>query len=190
MSQKISEVATELRNALKKKLIVQFSRPFEPGTFVGYVMGVGPKFFVLASFGDGFAFEQFVCLRMKDVRRLECPAKRTAFYAAARRLRGDKLPRTPKLDLTDISSILHAAAPSLLAIHREKIDPDVCHIGFCLSDNKKFVELIEIDPDAQWESAASYYRLKDITRVDLPGPYEKALLAVGGYPEALRKKTS
>ena len=49
--------------------------------------------------------------------------------------------------------------------------------------------MLEIDPSAQWETEPTYYRLKEITRIDLPGPYENALLAVGGYPEALRNKT-
>jgi len=67
-------------------------------------------------------------------------------------------------------------------IHREQVSPDTCIIGRTTSDNNVHFEFLEIDPDGKWESEPSYYRLNQITRVDLPGPYEKALLLVGGEP--------
>jgi hypothetical protein len=148
MPNKPTKTEATLRTAHQQKLIIQFTRPFEQGTMCGYVMDVGRKFFVLASFGHGFELEQFSCLRIKDVRKLESPAKRAAFYATARKLRGDKFPRKPKLDLTDIVTLVRSTHPWVIAIHREKIDPTVCHIGYGLSDNKKFIEMLEIDPDA------------------------------------------
>jgi hypothetical protein len=188
MPKKISSLETNLLKAQKERLIVQFARTFEQGTFVGYVLGVGPEFFMLASLNDGFQFENYVCLRMKDVQRLNCPAKYAPFYLAVRKIRGDKMPRNLKLDLTNAATILKSAAPSLVTIHRETRDPNVCKIGFALSSNKTTLEMIEIDPNAQWETDPTYLRFKHITRIDLPGPYERALLSVGGYPEVFRKK--
>ena len=76
MSVRNSKLETQLREAKSRKFIIQFSRPFEPGTFTGYVMDVRPKFFLLASLDDAIQFEQYTCLRIADIRRLEAPAKR------------------------------------------------------------------------------------------------------------------
>lgn len=179
---KLSKISERLIRAQSEKLIVSFSRPFEDGRFTGFAMDVGAKFFVLASFNDAFEFDQFVCLRIKDVRRLQAPAKHAAFYVAARKLRGDKLPRKIGLDLTDATSILRSVNNSIVAIYREELEPESCNIGIGLSDNRKHFEMLEIDPDAKWDETPTYFRLKDITRIDLPGPYERALLAVGGEP--------
>jgi len=190
MPNRASRVREKLLTAQKKKIIVQFTRPFETGEFSGFVMDIGPKFFVLASLDDGFAFESYSCLRIKDVRRLQCPAKYAEFYTAARKLRGDKRPRKIVLDLSSIGSILTSAAPSLLTIHREKRDPDTCNIGYLVSHDEKTLEMIEIAPGAKWEAEPSYFSLKEITRIDLPGPYERALIAVGGYPEFFAGKSN
>jgi len=188
MSKREEKLRERLMQAQEKKSIISFSRGFEPGSFTGYVMALGPKFFVLASLDDGFKFENYVCLRIRDIEDLEAPAKYEAFYNDVRRLRGDKFPPSPKLDLTSAASILYSARKSLVTIHREKLNPDTCVIGYGLSDNAKILEFLEIGPDAKWDETPSYLRIKDITRIDLPGPYEEALLLVGGKPEALRKK--
>lgn len=188
MSKKNPGVRAQLLTAQKKKLIVRFSRPFESGTFTGYVIDIGPKFFLLASLNESLELENYTCLRTKDVRRLQCPAKYAEFYRAVRAKRGDKMPRKIKLDLTDSSSILESASPSLVTIHREKHSPDTCNIGYGISADKTTFEMIEIGPDAQWDSKPGYFRFKQITRIDLPGPYERALLLVGGFPDALLKK--
>ena len=178
----VTDRASLLRTAQRKKLIIKFARPFEPGTFTGYVLGVGPKFFLFASLSDGFEFEQYSCLRISDVRQLELPAKQAAFYTAVRKIRNDEMPPKIKVNLTDASSILHSTHHSLLTIYREQIDPGVCSIGKIMSFDKTYLKFLEIDPDAEWDSAPSYYRLNQITRIDLPGPYEKALLLIGGEP--------
>ena len=77
-------------------------------------------------------------------------------------------------------SIIDSLHRSLLTFHCENVSPDTCEIGKVMSANKSYVELLEIDPDAKWETEPSYIRLNQITRIDLPGPYEKALLLVGG----------
>ena len=178
-------VEAQLRMAQQKKLIVKFARPFEPGTFIGFVMDVGPKFFLLAVIKDGFAFEQYSFLRTKDIRNLEVPAKYSDFYKTVRVKRGDKMPPKIKVRLTDAESILRSQAGSLVAIHRERVAPETCHIGIVESGNATYVELLEIGPDAKWQTESNYYRLNQITRIDLPGPYEKALLLAGGEPNPI-----
>jgi hypothetical protein len=119
MPARTDKLRATLTTAQHKKLIVKFSRPFEPGTFTGYVMAVGAKFFLLAVLDDGLQFESYTCLRIADVQHLEAPAKHEALYKAARKLRGDKLPRKIKVNLTDAVSILRTLHPSVVTIHRK-----------------------------------------------------------------------
>ena len=171
-----------LLHAKQKKLIVNFSRPFEPGTFTGYVLDVAPKFFLLASLNEALEFEHYTCLRVADVRSLQLPAKYAAFYTKARKLRGDKIPKRIKVDLTDAGSILRSLASSVVTVHLEQVAPDTCNIGVVTGAGKNDFELREIQPGARWSKRPTYHRLKEITRIDLPGPYERALLLVGGPP--------
>jgi hypothetical protein len=181
-SEKAANVRKQLLTAKQKKLIVNFRRPFEPGTFTGYVIGVGPAFFLLASLGEGFEFEQYTCLRIADIRGIECPAEHTLFYTKVRELRRDKFPFKLKVNLADRISILDSLHRSLVTLYREQVDPNACNIGYLLSRSKTVVQLVEINPDAKWESEPSYFPINQITRIDMPGPYERALLSVGGEP--------
>ncbi|MCW5625804.1 MAG: hypothetical protein KIT73_13920 [Burkholderiales bacterium] len=53
-----------------------------------------------------------------------------------------------------------------------------------MATNRSQVALLEIGPDAEWESDATAFFLKNITRVNFGGDYESALYLVGGDPEA------
>jgi hypothetical protein len=92
------------------------------------------------------------------------------------------MPPRIRVDLSDISTFLHSVSKSLLTIHREQISPDTCEIGYALSSSDTVLEFLEIGPGAVWDSEPTYLRLNQITRIDLPGPYERALLLVGGDP--------
>jgi hypothetical protein len=180
----------KLLHAKDKKLIIHFFSRFEHGSFTGFVLDVGPTFILLASLDDACAFENYTCLRIQDVRKLQSPAKYSEFYIAARKAGHQRMPRRIKLDLTDAASILQSAAPSLVTVHRDKHHPGTCQIGYSLSDNGTHLEMLEITPGAVWETEPTYYRLKQITRIDLPGPYERALLLVGGLPRNPAKTRS
>jgi hypothetical protein len=180
---KRDRVTEQLQMAMKKRQIVCFSRPFGQGEFTGYVQSIGDKFFLLAVLDEAFEFLSHSCLRIQDVRKLQAPAKYEKFYKDARWARGDKAPPKIKVDLTDSAAILRTLHPSLVSIYREKIKPGSYIVGRTMSDDNKSFEFLEIGPDAIWETEPNYYRLKDITRIDLPGPYEKALLLVGGEPK-------
>jgi hypothetical protein len=180
---KRQHVLEQLEAALKDTSIIQFSRPFEQGTLCGYVQSIGTKFFLFALLNDGFEFVSHTCLRIRDVKDLQAPAKHEAFYKAVRKKRHDKAPPKIDVDLTDAASILRTLHPSVVTIHREKIRPGKCIIGRTMYDDGPDFEFLEISPDAKWETKPTYYRLKEITRIDLPGLYEKALLLVGGEPK-------
>ena len=45
------------------------------------------------------------------------------------------------------------------------------------------LSLLEINPDATWDTLPTTCRVSEITRVDFGGDYEGALDLVGGKPE-------
>ena len=182
-SEKAAHIREQLLTAKKRKLIVNFFRPYEQGSLTGYVLDVGPAFFLLASLNEGFEFEQHSCLRLADIRRLECPAEHAQFYTKVRKLRGDRFPPKIKIDLANRIAILDSLHTSLVTLYREQVNPNACIIGSMLSRSKTVVQLLEIDPDAKWESKPSYFRINQITRIHLPGPYEHALLLAAGKPK-------
>jgi hypothetical protein len=174
-----------------KKVLVQFTRSVEEGSVAGYVLAVGPRFFLLALVDENIRFNGFQCLRLQDVRNLQVPAKYAAFVEAALKLRGDMRPRNPAVLVGSIQDLLKTASRAfpVITIHREMVAPDICHIGRVVAISDSEVSLLEINPDASWEEEAITYRTKEITRIDFGGGYEEALVLVGGLPANRRKKT-
>jgi hypothetical protein len=74
----------------------------------------------------------------------------------------------------------------VITIHREKIAPDVCHIGSLTELTENRVSLLEIGPDACRDDTLLSYRISEITRIDFGGGYEEALILVGGMPARRR----
>ena len=176
--------STKLAAALRDKTLLRFTRPFEAGTVNGYVMDIGPRWFMLALVSDGIRFDGFQCFRLSDVRGLQVPNPFAAFVEVALKKRGERPPRKPRVSVASIEDLLLSANRSfpLVTIHREQIDPDGCEIGRVLQVKDGRVSLLEISPDAIWDVEANDFRLRDITRVDFGGDYEEALQLVGGRP--------
>ena len=76
-------------------MLVKFTRPFEAGSVNGYVLGIGPRFFLLALIDDYIRFNGFECFRTSDVRHLEVPHKHVRFAEAALKKRGERMPMKP-----------------------------------------------------------------------------------------------
>ena len=173
-----------LRAARRDRLLVQFTRPFESGSVNGYILGVGPRFCLVAIVEEASRFNGFQCFRLSDVRELQVPHKYAAFAEAVLKRRGKRIPRTPRVSLASIKALLISASRRfpLVTIHRERIDPDVCEIGRVLHVRNGRVSLLEINPDASWDYEPTEYRLADITRVDFGGEYEDSLHLIGGAP--------
>ena len=163
---------------------MRFTRPFEDGTVNGYVLAIGPRFFLVAVVGDDIWFNEFQCFRLSDVRGLEVPHKYAGFAEAALKKRGERMPRKPRVSLTSLERLLRSASRAfpLVTVFRERITPDVCHIGRVAAVSNRRLSLLEIRPDARWERKPREYRLSEITRVDFGGDYEEALHLVGGDP--------
>jgi hypothetical protein len=181
-----TRIAAQLAPA-SKKVLVNFTRPFESGSVSGYVLANGPEFFLLALVHPLIRFDGFQCFRYRDVRHLQSPERHADFIETALRKRNEVLPKKPRVDLATLAKLLTTASRAfpLVTIHLEKDDAGVCYIGRVVEVTDKHVSLLEISPGASWDRAPSEYRLKDITRVDFGGSYEEALHLVGGDPPAI-----
>lgn len=168
---------------------MRFSRRFEEPKVHGYVLDIGPKFFLLALVSDRIWFDGFECFRIADIRKLR-PDPYERFAEQALKKRGEKRPRKPGVSLKNIRELLLTAGRAfpLVTIHREAIDPDVCWIGRILEVTPEIVKILEVDPDAVWEDQPREYRLSEITHVNFGGDYEDALYLVGGEPRGKERK--
>ena len=166
---------------MQNRNFIRFSRRFEDGPIRGYVLDIGPKFFLLALVSDRIWFDGFECFRISDVRDIRLDPY-LAFAESALKRRGERVPKKPRLSLSNLNELLLTAnlAFPLVTIHREKVAPDVCHIGHVVEITRGRISLKEINPDATWVDAPTIYRLDEITRVNFGGDYENALYLVGG----------
>jgi hypothetical protein len=177
--------SSKLAMALDRKLLVKFTRPFEDGWVQGYVLDIGPCFFLVALVSDDIWFNGFQCFRLSDVRELEVPYKYAAFAEAALRKRGERLPKKPRVRMTSLEELLLSAgrAFGVVSIHREHVDPHWIDIGRVVCVAKGRAEFLRIKPDANWDDEPNSYRLSEITRIDFGGDYENALQLIGGRPQ-------
>jgi hypothetical protein len=175
-----------LLRAVEEKLLIRFSRPFERGSVNGYVLDVGPTFILMAVFGDGFTLDGFLCCRISDIRSLKYASDNIAsMYQTVFCKRGQEIPPRPPVDLATVESILQTAnqAFPLVAIHREKIKPGVCHIGCVTEIRENKFWMREIDTDSSWgEDELFRYKLSDVTLVEFDSDYERGLHVAGGPP--------
>ncbi len=182
-----TDKAALLRKAMRDRQLVRFDRRFEKWRARGYVQAVGPSFFLLALVSDRLHFDGYECFRIGDISGL-VPDPYAAFAEAALNKRGEKLGRPPRVDVSNIETIVRTAGKvfPLLTIHIERIDPDVCYIGKVRDVDDRRLLLQEIRPSASWHIEPTPYLLRRITRVSFGGDYEGALHLVGGTPPRLR----
>jgi len=179
----------KLTDAIHSKTVVRFVSRYEEGRIEGYMLDVGPKFFLMAIVDERIRFDGFRCIRISDVRRIEIPATNADFVVAALIKRGEEIERKPPIDLSSIETILesvNAIAP-LVTIHTQTTRPDACWIGRTLGATSTHIALLEIGPDAVWETVPTMKAFKTITRIDFLGGYEEALYLVGGEPPKIKK---
>lgn len=122
--------SSRLANAMRERQFLRFSRRFEDFVVHGYVLDIGPRFFLLALVSDRLWFDGFECFRIADVRDIR-PDPYAAFAEAALKKRGERVSRKPRVSLASVEELLLSAnrAFPLVTIHREQADPDVCNIG-------------------------------------------------------------
>lgn len=155
----------------------------------GYVLDIGPQFFLLALVDDRIMFDGFECILHSDIRQLKVPDPYEQFAVAALRKWDQSIRQKPKIDLTDLPAILRTANElfPLITIERARVKPDICEIGRVTNISESDLLLLEIGPDATWDMRPTRIPLKDITRVGFGGGYEEALHLVGGKPKQTKK---
>ena len=178
-----------LHQACEDAVLVKFWNHFDDGSTHGYVLEVGPQFFLLALVGEDMRFNGFQCLRLQDVRRLQVPDPYADFVVAALRKRGQRIRKKPNVDISELPALLISANRlfPIVTIHRERVKPDSCWIGRVLDVTNKSVLLHEIGPDAVWDKKSTRFQLSEITRVEFGGGYEEALHLVGGSLKQQKK---
>lgn len=188
MTRKSNALLTE---AMHGKTLVKFWSPFEPGSTQGYVLDIGPRFFLLGFVDDNIRFNGFQCMRLSDLRRLRVPDPYAEFIVAALRKRGEIIRKKPRVSLNSLPELLKSANRlfPLVTIQQQRVKPDTCEIGCVVDITKSHVFLLEIGPDATWDDKPTEIPLREITRVDFGGGYEDALHIVGGSPVLSRLKS-
>jgi hypothetical protein len=188
MTRKSDAMLTE---AMHGKTLVKFWSPFEPDSTQGYVLDIGPRFFMLGLVDNSIMFNGFQCMRLSDVRRLRVPDPYADFIVAALRKRGEVIRKKPRVSLNSLPELLRSANRlfPLMTIQQERTKPDTCEIGRVVEITKSHVSLLEIGPDAIWDDEQTEISLREITRVDFGGAYEDALHLVGGDPPRSKFKS-
>jgi hypothetical protein len=186
-----SKKASQLADALNHQLVVLFSSAYEPGWVDGFVLDIGPKFFLLAVIDEYQKLNGFHCSRISEMRRLKVPAPYADFVVAALRKRGQIIRKKPNINLSCLLEVLQTANRlfPLITIHREKTRPGICEIGRAVSINEDRLLLHEIGPDAIWDEELTSVPLREITRVEFGGGYEEALQLVGGKPKRIKSQS-
>ena len=180
---------SQLTEALSCAIVVRLWSPYGRGSTQGYVLDIGPQYFLLGLIDDNVKFNGFQCLLISDVKRLKVPDPYEDFIVAALHKRRQSIENKPDIDLCSLSELLKSANRlfPLVTINRQRIKPDTCIIGKVIDVSESNLFLHEIGPDAVWEEKPSKVRLSDITSVNFGGGYEEALHLVGGNPKPLKK---
>jgi|SRR5665213_228745 len=104
----------QLLGAMRDHRAIRFSTRFEVGRVRGYVLDVGPSFFLLALVSDGIRFNGFGCFGVTDVKNLE-PDPYAAFGRVARPFSLDQAISPAKSHTTPVRSrrvmVLHFGVP-------------------------------------------------------------------------------
>jgi len=179
-------VRSQLIDAAKSRLLMRLSRRFETTAVRGYVLDVGPRFFLLLLVSDRIWFDGFECLRVADIRRAK-PDPYADFVEAVLRKRKARRPRKPPVSVRSVVAMVQSAARAfpLVTVHREEARSSVCWIGRVRAVRAGKVSLLEVDPHAKWEARPTKHRLAELTRLSFGGDYEGALYLVSGEPTQL-----
>ncbi|MFG0248362.1 MAG: hypothetical protein ACF8OB_05700 [Phycisphaeraceae bacterium JB051] len=177
MTSAINNKRKTLRQAFRQKQMIQFSNPYEDGTIIGYPVSLSDTWLLLANIDDSVRYNGFHCIRIADIRSLKYPFAQAQFFIDALQIRQLSCPSKPDIKLSSIQLLLKSAARlfPVTTIHRQRIDPDICHIGQVVNVPQGQLSLLEIGPDAEWDKTPTTYNLREITRVDFGGDYEEAL---------------
>lgn len=181
---KANVVTAALRRFLRRKALVRLRSTFgQRHELIAYVAGVGPQLSLLLDVNDDIRFDGFRVVRNRDIRNLRLEPNAN-FVETVLRRRRDRRPPVPRIQLHGLSDAIRSAGRCfpLVTLLRERVDPNICHIGAVVEVGKQRVTLREISTSGRWESGLDSYALREITSLEFGGAYEEALALAGGPP--------
>jgi hypothetical protein len=152
----------------------------------GYVLATGSKWALLATPDDRVRPDGYSLLRIKDIASVTRGKGHDRLFRRAFEAHGQWPPQPPpaEVDLDSTGSLIRSLAPQfpLLCLFTEQTRPAVCFIGSVTKVTHRAVYMIDITPQAEWESSLTRRELREISRVDMGGGYETTLAEIGGPP--------
>ena len=129
----------KLKEACLNAIIARFWYPYDDGWTHGYVLDIGPDFFLFALIDDKIKFNGFECHLVSDIKRLKLPDPYEDFVVAALRKQKQRIDRKPGIDLSSLPALLKSANAlfPLITIHQERAKPGECFIGKVLNISEK-----------------------------------------------------
>ncbi len=185
MSSGRAALVGELEAARAAHVPVRIRRAHGLDRLEGYAVAVGERWLLLARVADGLWWHGWTAVRLKDVRSVRRPDG-APFLERVLRLRAQWPPGAPDVgaDLSSLRALLASlqgiAVP--VAVVAERADPDVRRTGAVRRVGRRRVHLQEVTPTARWRRTTTTVELDGITRVDIGGAYDLALVAVAGPP--------
>src|SRR3954468_2810042 len=99
---------SQLKDALRTGQFIRFSQRFEDLPIRGYVLDIGPRFFLMALVSDRLWFDGFECFRLSDLSGVMAdPYAR--FAEAALRKRHERVPKKPHVSVASIEELVLSA---------------------------------------------------------------------------------
>lgn len=189
MGKRQEKVLERLRRAQDELALVRIDRGSDLDLIEGYVVAVGAEWLLLAVLDGAIVLDGHTALRLQDVRAVRQRSSGDMAQQALT-LREQWPPTLPavQLDLDSARGLLTSLlAQPVITVHPELDDPDVCFVGAPAELGDRSLRLLEVTPRGVWNSRPTKHRVEDITRVDIGGRYEQALLSVAGPATADRK---
>lgn len=166
-----------LERSLDRHQLVRFQRFVpDPSTEHGFVVGIGQKWVLFHAVRDGFTLDGYQAVRRRDLARARREPRR--FTERLLELRGAApvVPAGIGLDRTRDLVRSGTARFRVVTVHPEYDDQGICYVGAAGRLGDATFDLWELTPEAEWLSKRQRHRYRSISRVDLDGGYERALL--------------
>lgn len=169
-----------LLSALQGQVMVRIVRsPKHADNIDGFIVAVGKRWAVLQATREGGYFDGYSAFRLADLKEVKPLDDFSHDFAQT-------LPTWPPrcpdgLELDSAESVIRSmgAQSDLVGIEQERRRSAIW-IGQVDEVTSKWTWLLEVRPDASWQSAPLGYKNKRITLVSVDSMYQQALAAIAG----------